>query len=1126
MSNLSPMRKISPYMKNEYVSSIQIRKCIVGGGFTTKGTKITIRRMWLGDTATVPDNLFSLAGIWEFAKSVTGLDKVIDRIKAMLPKREDILFGKETPQEQKKAEEEAEKDEGLTMAKQVAEGGVDVLKELIGNNFDAGEMVQNLIQTLIAEGAKKLVQSVATTILSMVTPASGLAKALKMAYDFIQWLRTNASKIISMVNKVVAVMSEIANGNTQIVADAVESGIVDSAVFLIDFIITVVADIDIGGIVQGAVTKLQTSVHNATDPVLTKIENSPFMKSLQAGGVAGMLGVTRPDEAAEPAKGSDAPAMMDVTDVSSEDVEGTRKNVTNMIDRDVVETPTASHLGVADDTQSESVDCSIGTVADNCPEINNTSLSSEAQNTSAFVNHTLRRRNVKAVAVRGKGVVFSSLKNAKIVKLVAHEMIHRLQQKATLRAKKRELNRVELENEANQRAGAVLQGERVDEFSVHPTQFDELCYDHHEKIASQDPALTDRPMFYPEIMSKKESDLLSIELGQCWWILTQYAQSNFRKIPSNEERLILLKNADKIWNKLSNRKVRVPADSDKKRSLSPVEAKEYLSVLEYLSRVDGFGDLSLARLNRSPSEKALDYRLQTSAMVAISAIIGAESKEIDEDFVVKTTAWQGRHGLLQTGCLDEATLVAMTPELLDKVKGGIEETKTFYQKGVKEPNKPPLAQFLYAHIRAEYLKIGAPHEPVKSILRALNLGASEAFSNLACLEDYHGQPLDVTPKFLEKALRWQMKQKLGIPVDAKLGTSSLQLMGIFTATTAYAVYNVNNLEANEVDERFLQYTKFPHPKGAAATQKEKKDREAGIAVAKSTSGNGVYKRLSDVTGDDNIAFGVLHLTDEKKFYAFFDYVEKNWNADDVNIRNHFADEDENPLAKFFGVETAAGFEALMQRVPQFKCDPNDPTNQSKECEKALQYANFLKVRANFAATDNVFISEMFFRPDPLGNPDMSLLDRYFKFAADPFVQYLLAEHSYTIRTPNNTSFSGQLLSLVANSNNKSFPDVVKAVRGLEQAMDSKTAQINLCVAYAMRDRDSSHAQHNDYKAIVEQAVNDAFANGMRLPGGTAKSAWNTAEKTVKVAKGDKPFAPGIGPGDYTGRVLTLIGSSK
>ena len=297
------------------------------------------------------------------------------------------------------------------------------------------------------------------------------------------------------------------------------------------------------------------------------------------------------------------------------------------------------------------------------------------------------------------------------------------------------------------------------------------------------------------------------------------------------------------------------------------ELFEELNAVSVGATVNGGAEGALEsqpELEKAILDTARERALQTTAMGWIASIVGAPSATIDEDFVRATMKWQEANGLEPSGVLDEKTLDVMAPDLLAESGMGAGAGAWYKENGA--------TLFKQTGKLAEAPQDNGPEpenpktQPVAVILDALDLEAADAFTNLSDIDSYHrGKKLEVTDKFLERALLWQIEVKLGLDLDAKLGPSSLVYLGLdpgtkFKGKENYSIWNSDNLESGEVDD---------------VTQEAASEKTFMGGVVNTITLGGKDKRSGDITGDDGIAFGIAHFTHPTDLLDFVEFVARS-----------------------------------------------------------------------------------------------------------------------------------------------------------------------------------------------------------------------------------------------------------
>lgn len=258
----------------------------------------------------------------------------------------------------------------------------------------------------------------------------------------------------------------------------------------------------------------------------------------------------------------------------------------------------------------------------------------------------------------------------------------------------------------------------------------------------------------------------------------------------------------------------------------------------------------------SSQKKGARSDVQTTARGWISEVVGASGPEDYED---RLTAWQAEHGVAQTGVADAATLRAMELDLLE-ISGVKAEAKTWYKKTaaaffhkVQKASKRARSEGGEA-LDADNMDA----EPLTTILQELGWESSSEEALGVSLDSFSKKSrFEASDAFIARALSWQIDQRLGLDLDALLGTSALVLMGLDTGNKTFAVLNVDNLEKNEQED---------------SDDLLGQDDTMGKRLAEVITVDGQGKRSGDLTGDDGVAFGIAHATNPGKLGRFLDHV--------------------------------------------------------------------------------------------------------------------------------------------------------------------------------------------------------------------------------------------------------------
>ncbi|MDX9721013.1 MAG: DUF4157 domain-containing protein [Myxococcota bacterium] len=440
-------------------------------------------------------------------------------------------------------------------------------------------------------------------------------------------------------------------------------------------------------------------------------------------------------------------------------------------------------------------------------------------------------------------------------------------------------------------------------------------------------------------------------------------------------------------------------------------------------------------------EAAQKHVLQTTAMTWVSKIIGAPSSAVDEDFVKATLAWQLANGVEASGVLEHETLLAMAPELLNEA-GVSKEAKCWYTGNGATLFKK--TNTMATELRDSRLQAEDPgSQPIVAILAELELSEKEAFGNLSSVSDYKpGMKLEVTDTFLERALLWQLEARLGLALDAQLGTSALVHMGLdpgekFLGNENYSVWNADNLEKGEVDP---------------AVQELVDDGSfLGGAVDVITLG-GTDKRTGDLTGDDGITFGMAHFTNSSRLKEFLELVSQQPGSDEAEL-------DVEPLGERI-LQAHFGTADLEELTTTLLLDQEWPSLNNLYLA-ALVQAQQLEPLLSF-----------------LRDPEVKRL-QFERFRSS--CESRISTHRETFGGQDLTVGSAALIACLGNSSNNRLEKV-------EASAELEVKQTQAGLLYL--DSDSGSTEYKTVAKLVWQSQFDNLNKGEEVRSFDARQAWH------------------------------------
>lgn len=226
---------------------------------------------------TLPEK-FDIKGIFSLVMQILGLTYQNIRakvVKKLGPKGETIISAME---------------QGFEFIKELVARGPIVLWEKVKDSLT------NLKETVISGIRNWVITTVIKEgiiwILSLLNPASAIVKALKLLFDFVMFLVERGQQIVDFVKSVFNSVGELARGNLEKAAAAVENAMARSVPVIISLLASLLGLGGIGKTVKNIIMKIRKPIDKAMDKVidwLVKKSKSLFGKgkaALQKGKTA------------------------------------------------------------------------------------------------------------------------------------------------------------------------------------------------------------------------------------------------------------------------------------------------------------------------------------------------------------------------------------------------------------------------------------------------------------------------------------------------------------------------------------------------------------------------------------------------------------------------------------------------------------------------------------------------------------------------------------------------------------------------------------------------------------------------------------------------------------------------
>lgn len=212
----------------------------------------------LGDVGiTLPDNLFSLSGIFNLVAQMLGLTWDYFRSKAVKHLGEPVVAGMEKAVEI------------FTIVKTQGVMGLwEYIKEQFGN---LKEMVMDAIRDMIIT---KVIEAGIKWVMGLLSPAGAFVKAAMMIIDIVKFFVERAAQIFELVTAFVNSIKALAAGNVKAVAKGIEMALAKAIPVLISFLAALVGVTGLTGKIQKIIKKVRKKIDKAIDKIIKKAKKA------------------------------------------------------------------------------------------------------------------------------------------------------------------------------------------------------------------------------------------------------------------------------------------------------------------------------------------------------------------------------------------------------------------------------------------------------------------------------------------------------------------------------------------------------------------------------------------------------------------------------------------------------------------------------------------------------------------------------------------------------------------------------------------------------------------------------------------------------------------------------------
>jgi hypothetical protein len=220
---------------------------------------------------TIPDNLFSLKGIFNLVMQILGLTWDYFRSKAVKLLGEPVVAGME---------------KAVEVFTIIKEKGVEGLWEYIKEQFsDLKQVVMDAIRDMIIT---KVVEAGIKWIMGLLSPAGAFVKAAMLIIDVIRFFVERAAQIFELVTAFTQGIKALAAGGIETLAKSIEKALAKTLPILIGFLAALVGITGLTGKVQKIIKRIRKRIDKAINKVIKKARKA--FKGLVKKGKAKVKG--------------------------------------------------------------------------------------------------------------------------------------------------------------------------------------------------------------------------------------------------------------------------------------------------------------------------------------------------------------------------------------------------------------------------------------------------------------------------------------------------------------------------------------------------------------------------------------------------------------------------------------------------------------------------------------------------------------------------------------------------------------------------------------------------------------------------------------------------------------------
>jgi len=205
---------------------------------------------------TIPDNLFSLKGIFSLVMQILGLTWDYIRRKAVKLLGEPVVAALE---------------KGFEIFQIIRKDGITGLWNYIKEQFnDLKETILDAIKEMVIT---KVIEAGIKWVLGLMNPAGAFIKAAMMIIDIVKFFIERGRQILQLVQAFIEGVKAVASGSVARVAQAIENALAKALPVVIGFLASLLGITGLASKVQNLIKKIRKRIDKAIDKVIMKAKS-------------------------------------------------------------------------------------------------------------------------------------------------------------------------------------------------------------------------------------------------------------------------------------------------------------------------------------------------------------------------------------------------------------------------------------------------------------------------------------------------------------------------------------------------------------------------------------------------------------------------------------------------------------------------------------------------------------------------------------------------------------------------------------------------------------------------------------------------------------------------------------